>query len=212
MRNQKTIAIACLAMMAISAQAQTPQGYEPVKYHEITLGAAKTMTAAFQGVNPTPVISPSAQTVNASDVRRLLSERQATYVREYFALDEKGLLRILLVGKTSDGKDILTNRILVSDGSTVSQQQAKAWIRAFSASPMFAQYGGIYAGSVHRDALAQVITKNNASSLRFYPVLEEGRLAVAVAGVLASGVESSTYIVNRNCCPPLSNEQGELAQ
>jgi hypothetical protein len=214
-----SIVIACF-----SAHAQTiePKGYNPVQYHQIELGTAKTLTGGFQGANPTPVISTVAGTLSATSVRALLNTPRAVYLREYFALDNNGVLHILLVPKTADNHDIILPRITDADGTMVSEATARLWIKNFVASKLFTEYGKVYASSIHKDAVFAVIEKNNAASVRFYFALEpDNRLGVVLSGVAAPSKnakaattqgERSAYIADKNCCPASDSQQGELAR
>ncbi len=202
--------LACSAFA--TAQNLEPTGYNPVDYHRIQLSDAKTFTAQFQSVSAVPAISMIAGTLPARTVRAILSVPKAVYLREYFALDDAGRLHLLLVAKTADNHDILTSRITEADGSTISEATARKWIRNYAASPMFSKYGSVYASSIHKDAVQAVITQNNATNLRFYFATDGGRITSVLSGITAQGVESSEYIADRNCCPPLDTNKGELAQ
>lgn len=203
-------AIACVS---VHAQAIEPNGYSPIEFHRIDLGTAKTYTGRFQATNAALVISTVGGTISATSVRALLNASGAVYLREYFALDEQGVLHILLVPKTANNHDIILPRITDANGSTVAEATARKWIKNYANSPTFSQYGGAYSSSIHRDAVLAVISKNNATSLRFYFAAEpDGRAGTVVSGVTAQNVESSIYIADRNCCPPLEEGRGELAQ
>jgi hypothetical protein len=204
------IIVAC-SHLAI-AQGLEPAGYNPVEYHRIQLNDAKSFTAQFQATSAAPAISMIAGTLSARAVRAILAAPKAVYLREYFALDDAGHLHLLLVAKTADNHDIITSRITEADGSTISEATARKWIKNYAASTMFAKYGSVYASSIHRDAIQAVITRNNATSLRFYFASESGRIAAVVSGITAQNIESSEYIVDRTCCPPLDINKGELAQ
>lgn len=206
-------ASAIIACISVQAQSLEPSGYSPVEFHQIDLGTAKTYTGRFQAMNAASAISTVGGTISATSVRALLNTRGAVYLREYFALDEQGALHILLVPKTANNHDIILPRITDANGSTVAETTARKWIKNYAASPTFSQYGGVYSSSIHRDAVLAVISKNNATSLRFYFAAEpDGRAGTVVSGVTAQNVESSTYIADRNCCPPLEEGKGELAQ
>lgn len=205
-----SIIVACVP---VHAQTIEPDGYSPVEFHKIDLGTAKTYTGRFQAVNAASGISTIAGTISATSVRALVNTRGAVYLREYFALDEQGVLHILLVPKTATNHDIILPRITDANGSTVSEATARKWIKNYKASPTFAQYGSVYSSSIHRDAVLAVISKNNATSVRFYFAAEpDGRAGVVVSAITAASLESSTYIADRNCCPPLEEGKGELAQ
>lgn len=202
-----------LACVSVHAQSVEPSGYSPVEFHKIDLGTAKTYTGRFQATNAASTITTVGGTISAMAVKTLLNTRGAVYIREYFALDEQGVLHILLVPKTANNHDIILPRITDANGSTLAEATARKWIKNYAASPTFAQYGSVYSSSIHRDAVLAVISKNNATSVRFYFAAEpDGRAGTVVSGVTAQSVESSVYIADRNCCPPLEEGKGELAQ
>lgn len=140
------------------APALEPAAYNPVEYHQILLGTAKTMTASFQSVNTTPSITTS-EIISAELVKKLLATPQAIYLREYFSLDEQGVMHILLVPRTADNHDILTDRITVANGTTIPQAKARTWIKNYVQSRMFKQHSSVYGSSIHKDAVQAVIQK-----------------------------------------------------
>lgn len=220
MRNNsfRVSILACAVFLLVcvcNLAAQTePAGYNPVEYHRIELGAAKSLTARFQSVNSTPVISSVAGNIASANILRLLSTPKAVYLRQYFALDESGVLHLLLVPKTGDNHDIILSRITDANGTTISEKQARAWIRNYIASPLFAQHGKAYSSSTHSDALKAVISKNNAASIRFYFANNDvGRITTVVSGITVQNIESTAYIIDKSCCPPdIEAGAGELAQ
>lgn len=207
------VASLIIACVSVHAQAIEPDGYSPVDFHKIDLGTAKTYTGRFQAMNAASVISTVGGTISATAVKALLNTRGAVYLREYFVLDEQGVLHILLVPKTATNHDIILPRITDANGTTIAEATARKWIKNYAASPTFAQYGSVYSSSIHRDAVLAVISKNNATSVRFYFAAEpDGRSGTVVSGVTAAGVESSLYIADKTCCPPLDPGAGELTQ
>lgn len=211
-----SLSCAFLLVCAATLLAQTtvPTGYNPVEYHRIELGTAKSLTARFQSVNATPVISSVAGDISAATVVRLLMTPRAVYLRQYFALDDNGVLHLLLVPKTADNHDIILSRITDANGTTISEKQARAWIKNYKTSALFARHGNAYSSSTHTDAVRAVITRNNAASVRFYFANDDtGRMTTVLSGVTAQSVESTVYIADKSCCPPdVELGAGELAQ
>ncbi len=220
--TRRTLACFAASLIFLSgtlrAQSVEPAGYDPVEFHRIELGMAKFLTGGFQSANGTPVISTIAGTLSATSVRSLLGTPRAVYLREYFALDEKGVLHLLLVPKTADNHDIILPRITDADGSMLSEATARRWIQNYAKSSLFARYGSVYASSIHKQAVLAVIEKNKAAAVRFYFALElDNRMGVVLSGVSSAtradnAIETSEYIANKTCCRENDPQRGELAQ
>lgn len=212
-RYGKWVVFAIVILCDVQVSAQQPSGYNPLEYHSIQLGTAKSMTGRFQLASPALHISVKAGTVAANVVERLLTASKAEYLKHYFALDDAGRLQMLLVPRSASGEDIVSSRILTANGLYLPESTARKWIQAYAKSEMFTKFGKVYATSIHADAIRAVVKKNNATTLNFYFAnTDDSRMTTVVSGNTSDGTEATAYIADRTCCPPDIDGGGELSK